>query len=302
VRGAVEAWDESWIGSEPDLTRVPEEVRAAEAGGRTAVQGPRRAGDLRKAMSLLDLTSLSGRETPADIRSLCSRAVRPLPGEAGVHVAAVCVFPEHVPLARETLGAAPVAVATVAGDFPRGTASLSRKVEEVRAAVRVEAGEVDVVVDRRRIEAGDWHALYREVRALRKAAPEAVLKVILGTGELASLSLVERASRVCLLAGADFLKTSTGFEGTNATLPAGAAMCRALLAFRDRSGTRAGLKPAGGIRRPEEALAWIEMGRTLLGPDWIQPARFRIGASGLLETLVGTMGLEGPSHLPFRET
>jgi deoxyribose-phosphate aldolase len=193
-----------------------------------------------------------------------------------------------------------VAVATVAGDFPRGTAPLSRKVEEVRAAVRAGAGEVDVVVDRRRIEGHDWEALFQEVQALREAAGQAVLKVILGTGELGSPAQVIQASRACLMAGADFLKTSTGFEETNATLPAGVALCRALLAFRKRTGIRAGLKPAGGIRHPQEALAWIEMGRNLLGPDWLRPEGFRIGASGLLDSLVEVMSLEAPSHLPFQ--
>jgi len=293
-------WDGSWVGSELDPTGISERVQAAESAGRAALAGPDRVRHLREAVGFLDLTSLTGRETPDDIRSLCSRAVRPLPGEPGIHVAGVCVLPEHVSLAREILEGAPVAVATVAGDFPRGTAPLSRKVEEVRAAVRAGAAEVDVVLDRRRIEGSDWEALFQEVQALREAAGRAVLKVILGTGELASPTRVMRASRACLLAGADFLKTSTGFEETNATLPAGVAMCRALLAFRERTGVRAGLKPAGGIRRPLEALAWIELGRDLLGSEWLRPERFRIGASGLLDSLLEVMSLEGPSHLPFQ--
>jgi deoxyribose-phosphate aldolase len=184
-------------------------------------------------------------------------------------------------------------VATVAGDFPRGLSPLEAKVEEIRAALQAGATEVDAVVDRRPILADDFSSLGREVEAFREAAGQSTLKVILATGELGPSRRIARASLTALEAGADFLKTSTGFERVNATLEAGRAMAGALAAFRDRTGRSRGLKAAGGIRTTHQALEWQDLVLRELGPGWLHPDHFRIGASALLDDLVGAQPAEG---------
>jgi len=249
---------------------------------------------LLQVIGVLDLTSLTGQETPAQIQDLCRWARAPVPDSVRtvgpLTVAAVCVLPPFVPQARRQLEGSPVRVATVAGGFPRGEATVAEKAREIRDAVDAGAQEVDAVVDRRAIHAEAWNQLRDEVEAFRDAAGSALLKTILGTGELASDEAIERASTVCLRAGADFLKTSTGFEEVNATHGAGIAMSRALRAHADRTGWRGGLKAAGGIRVGVQALEWLDLASRWLGPDWIRPERFRIGASSLLDDLARTLG------------
>jgi deoxyribose-phosphate aldolase len=196
-------------------------------------------------------------------------------------------------MAREELAGSRVRVATVAGDFPHGLSPLETKVDEIRAALEAGAAEVDAVVDRRPILSDDFRSLGREVEAFRKAAGGATLKVILATGELGSARRVARASLTALEAGADFLKTSTGFERVNATLEAGRAMAEALREFRDRAGGARGLKAAGGIRTTTQAMEWRELVLRELGPGWLHPDHFRIGASALLDDLVGGRPGEG---------
>jgi deoxyribose-phosphate aldolase len=218
--------------------------------------------------------------------------VNPLPG-TGLSTAAVCVLVPFVALAREALAGSGVRVATVAGDFPRGVAALDQKVAEIRTALAAGADEVDVVVDRRPVLAGDFRSLGREVEAFRDAAGRTTLKVILATGELGSPRRIARASRTALEAGADFLKTSTGFERVNATVEAGRAMAGALREFQERTGAVRGLKAAGGIRTAGQALEWREMVLEELGRGSLDPHRFRIGASALLDDLVRTHAAEG---------
>jgi deoxyribose-phosphate aldolase len=206
--------------------------------------------------------------------------------DTGVTAAAVCVHVPFVPSALHLLAGSGVRTATVAGDFPLGRCPLEAKVEEIRAALAAGAEEVDAVVDRRPILGDDFRALGREVEAFREATGRATLKVILGTGELGSARRVTRASLTALETGADFLKTSTGFDRVNATLEAGRAMAEAIREFRDRSGEERGLKAAGGIRTTHQALQWRELVIRELGTGWLHPDRFRIGASGLLDDLL----------------
>jgi deoxyribose-phosphate aldolase len=244
---------------------------------------------LLRAISFLDLTTLSGDDTPARVRDLCARARQPLRpelaerlGAAELHVAAVCVYHHFLPVALDALAGSGIPVAVACAGFPAGLSPLSLRVAEVRAAVEAGADEIDAVINRSHVLTGEWEALYDEVRAFRAACGEAHLKVILGTGDLGSLTNVARASRLCMLAGADFIKTSTGKEAVNATLPVGVAMLRSIREYAARTGCRVGFKPAGGIRTPAQALEWLRLVRAELGEEWLRPELFRIGASTLL--------------------
>ncbi len=235
---------------------------------------------LLSAVRCIDLTSLEGNETPEAIARLCTQARRPL-SHFDVPVAAVCVYRKDVPLAVRELAGSGIPVATVAG-FPAGSNPLAERVREIAASLAAGALEVDVVITRAHVLDAAWQALYDEIRAFRTACGGAVLKVILATGDLGTLTNVARASRVALMAGADFIKTSTGKEAVNATLPAGVVMAHMIRDHRAATGMAAGLKPAGGIRTARAALDWLVLVVEELGADWIQPALFRIGASSLL--------------------
>jgi len=259
----------------------------ADAGGEIAW--------LLRAVRCLDLTTLAGDDTPARVRRLAARARRPIPADllaacgwpgAAPRVASVCVYPSLVPAAREALAGSGVAVCAVSGGFPSGLATIEARLADVATTVALRADEVDVVIRRGLVLEGALDTLYDEVRALRAACGSTTMKVILGTGDLATLGQVARASRVCLLAGADFLKTSTGKEATNASLPAGLVMARAIRAYRQRTGRAVGLKPAGGIGTVGQVLAWQALVRGALGEGWLGPDRFRIGASGALDEVV----------------
>lgn len=201
-------------------------------------------------------------------------------------VAAVCVFPVFVPPVLEALDGTGISVATVSAGFPHGLSSLSQRIREVGAAVEAGAHEVDVVIRREWALRGRWADLYREVRAFKEAAGSAHLKVILGSGDLTSLQQVARAALTSMMAGADFVKTSTGKEKVNATLPVGLAMARAIRAYHAETGYSVGLKPAGGIRLAREGYQWLRMVEEELGDDWARPRLFRLGASGLLQDVV----------------
>ncbi|MFC1575719.1 deoxyribose-phosphate aldolase [Gemmatimonadota bacterium] len=267
----------------------------------TSWKGPSRGGlvpSLVRILCALDLTTLSGDDTVARVKALCRRAQAPLPrgflallGGAALRprVAAVCVFPAFVPSAITALGASGVRVATVAAGFPHGLSGLEERVQEVRAAVALGAQEVDVVIRREWALSGKWERLHQEVREFREAAGSACLKVILATGELGEPNRIARAALTVLQAGADFVKTSTGKEKVNATLTAGLAMTAAIRAYEDLAGFRAGLKPAGGIRTAQDGLLWLRLVETEMGPEATGPDRFRIGASGLLDSLVERM-------------
>jgi len=239
----------------------------------------------------MDLTTLQGDDTPGNVRRLCAKARRPIRddliealgvGHLGLTVGAVCVYHQLVPTAVEALAGSGIPVAAVSTGFPAGLSPFRQRVEEIRASLEAGAREIDVVVTRGHVLTGAWEALYDEVRAFREACGDACLKVILGTGELATLTNVARASRVAMLAGADFIKTSTGKEAVNATLPVGIVMVRQIRAFHERSGIAVGFKPAGGIRAAKQALEYLYLMKEELGNPWLRPALLRLGASALL--------------------
>jgi deoxyribose-phosphate aldolase len=202
-----------------------------------------------------------------------------------IRTASVCVYHQFVEVALRALEGSEIPVCAVAAGFPHGLSPFEQRVQEVEASVRAGASEIDIVITRAHVLTGNWQELYDEVRAFREACGEAHLKTILATGELGSLRNVGRASLVCMMAGADFIKTSTGKESVNATLPVGLVMVRSIRDYRERTGYDIGLKPAGGIRSAKETLVWLSMMRDELGLPWTRPGLFRFGASSLLRDL-----------------
>jgi deoxyribose-phosphate aldolase len=267
------------------------ERRAATLTTRRTVKKEYQAAWLVKAMTCIDLTTLSGDDTPERVRRLCAKARRPLSGEMAASlgldavrltVAAVCVYPTMVRPAAQALEGSGIPVASVATGFPAGLTPLKQRLEEIRYAVGEGAGEIDIVITRAHVLNRDWNALYDEVAAMREACGPAHLKAILGTGDLKTLRNVYAASMVAMQAGADFIKTSTGKEDINATLPVSLVMVRALRDYRERTGVDIGFKPAGGLRTAKDALAWLILMKEELGLPWMQPDLFRIGASALI--------------------
>lgn len=281
--------DGDWLAS-VRVNRSASERRSATLTTRRSVKGDAQAGWLLRAISLIDLTTLAGDDTPARVRRLCAKALQPLRpdllsalGMADVPLTtgAVCVYHAMVPAAVGAL-AGRVPVAAVSTAFPAGLTPFELRVAEIRASVAAGAAEIDVVINRQQALGGDWSALYHEIRAFREACGPAHLKVILGTGELGTLQTVARASLVAMMAGADFIKTSTGKESVNATLPVSLTMVRTIRDYWERSGFAVGFKPAGGIRSTKEVLAWMILMREELGRRWLEADLFRVGASGLL--------------------
>ena len=273
------------------INRSAVERRASTLGTRRSVKKEWQAAWLLKAVSLMDLTTLSGDDTAGRVRRLCAKARQPvrrdlleaLEAESlQLGVGAVCVYHAFVPVAVEALRGSPIPVAAVSTGFPHGLSPLSIRIAEIEASVAAGATEIDVVITRGHVLTGNWSALYHEVRAFREACGDAHLKVILATGELGTLTRIAQASMVSMMAGADFIKTSTGKESVNATLPTGVVMARQIRAYRERTGFQVGLKPAGGIRTAKEALLWLIMIREELGVEWLDPHLFRFGASSLL--------------------
>ncbi|RBP00178.1 deoxyribose-phosphate aldolase, partial [Roseiarcus fermentans] len=282
--------DPSWFESVGVNTSAVER-RAATLTTRRSVKKEYQAAWLVKALACIDLTTLSGDDTPDRVRRLCAKARRPLSEELlralGLEdqaptVAAVCVYPTMVPHAVRALAGSGIPVASVATGFPTGLMPLRLRLEEIAFAVGEGAAEIDIVITRAHVLGRDWTALYDEIAAMREACGRAHLKTILGTGELKTLRNVYAASMVAMQAGADFIKTSTGKEDVNATLPVSLVMVRALRDYRERVGVDIGFKPAGGLRAAKDALAWLILMKEELGLAWMQPDLFRIGASGLL--------------------
>jgi deoxyribose-phosphate aldolase len=239
----------------------------------------------------MDLTTLSGDDTAGRVRRLCAKARRPVrtdlleamgASQLPIRVGAVCVYHRFVATAVEALEGSGIPVAAVSTGFPAGLSPLEQRLDEIRASVAAGAEEIDIVITRSHVLTEDWRALYDEVRAMREACGDAHIKTILATGELGTLRNVARASAVCMMAGADFIKTSTGKEAVNATLPVGLVMARAIRDFRERTGHMVGLKPAGGIRTAKDALDWLVLMKEELGDRWLRPDLFRFGASSLL--------------------
>jgi deoxyribose-phosphate aldolase len=273
------------------VNRSAIERTAASLLRRRAVSKQRQAVWLLRAIACMDLTTLAGDDTPGTVRRLAAKARRPVRPDllrtlgfdpVTVRVAAVCVYHGLVATAVDALRGSGIPVAAVSTGFPAGLSPFPQRVAEIRASVEAGAEEIDIVITRAHVLTGNWLALYDEVRIFREAAGEAHLKAILATGELGTLSNAARASLVCLMAGSDFIKTSTGKETVNATLPVGLVMARALREYGDRSGQVAGLKPAGGIRTGRDALDWLILMKEELGEEWTRPERFRFGASALL--------------------
>ncbi len=280
--------DLDWVLSSQANTSAIER-RAATLPGRRSVKKDHQAAWLLKAVTLIDLTTLAGDDTPGRVRRLCAKARQPLRadlldtlGMAGLSVGAICVYHEMVPVAVEALRGSGIPVAAVSTGFPAGLSPYRLRVAEIGESVAAGAREIDIVISRRHVLTGDWQALYDEVSEFRAACGDAHLKAILATGELGSLRNVARASLVAMMAGADFIKTSTGKEGVNATLPVSLVMIRALRDYHDRTGYRIGYKPAGGISKAKDSLTYLSLLREELGPRWMQPDLFRFGASSLL--------------------
>jgi deoxyribose-phosphate aldolase len=273
------------------VNRSAVERRAATIPSRRSIKKQWQAAWLLRAIRCMDLTTLSGDDTPGRVRRLCAKARRPVQQELlealgaahlGNRVAAVCVYHQMVPTAARALEGSGIPVAAVSAGFPAGLSPLEQRIKEVEASVQAGAEEIDIVITRAHLFAGDWQAMYDEVKAFREACGDAHLKVILATGDLRILRNVARASLVCMMAGADFIKTSTGKETVNATMPVSLVMLRMIRAYLERTGYRIGFKPAGGISQAKQALAYLAMMKDELGRPWLEPSLFRFGASSLL--------------------
>ena len=267
------------------------ERRAQTLVTRRTVKKEWQAAWLLRAISCMDLTTLSGDDTDERVRRLCAKARHPIQQEIEqklgieelqIKVAAVCVYHTFVETALHALEGSGVHVAAVSTGFPAGLSPLTERVAEIRRSVEAGAHEIDVVITRAHVFGGRWQALYDEVAAFKQASGSAHMKVILGTGDLLTLRNVGRASVVAMMAGADFIKTSTGKEPTNATLPVGLVMTRAIREYAQQTGMAVGFKPAGGIRTAKQSIEWLALIKEELGPSWMRAEMFRFGASGLL--------------------
>jgi deoxyribose-phosphate aldolase len=267
------------------------ERRVATLSGRRTVKNDAQAAWLLKAIACIDLTTLNGDDTAERVKRLCDKAKAPVRGdildalgfaERRVHTGAVCVYHRFVATAVEALDGSDIPVAAVSTGFPAGLVPHDLKLKEIEASVRDGAHEIDVVITRESVLTGDWRALFAEVRDFRAACGNAHLKAILATGDLKTLRNVARASMVCMMAGADFIKTSTGKEGVNATLPVALAMLRMIRVYQERTGYKIGFKPAGGLSTAKDVLNYQFLMKEELGRDWLEPDLFRIGASALL--------------------
>lgn len=279
-----------WV-REIRVNRSAVERRAATLPRRRTVKKEWQIGWLLRAVTLIDLTTLSGDDTEGNVRRLCAKARQPVrqdllealgAADLGIRVGAVCVYHAYVPTAVAALEGSGIPVAAVSTGFPAGLNPFPQRLAEIRTSVEAGAREIDIVVTRSHVLRGDWESLYNEVRAFRQACGEAHMKTILATGELATLRNVARASMVCMMAGADFIKTSTGKEPVNATLPVGLVMARMIRAYREATGAHVGFKPAGGIRKARQATDWMLLIKEELGTEWLTPSLFRFGASSLL--------------------
>ncbi len=283
-------FDPGWVAAARVNTSAARR-RTATHTGRRSVKKEWQAAWLLRAITCIDLTTLAGDDTPGNVRRLCHKARQPVRrdllealgmADQGITAGAVCVYPNRVRDAVQALEGTNIPVASVATGFPAGQTPLNARLEEIHAAVADGAREIDVVINRTAALTGDWALLYDEVRQMREACGEAHMKTILATGELATLRTVYRASLVCMMAGADFIKTSTGKEAVNATLEVSLVMMRAIRDYRQQTGYRVGFKPAGGIRTAKQTLAWQTLMKDELGDEWLMPNLFRIGASSLL--------------------
>ena len=282
------ALDLDWVARVQANTSAIER-RAATLPGRRTVKKEYQAAWLARAITLIDLTTLAGDDTPGRVRRLCAKARQPVRpdllealGLPPLTTGAVCVYHEMVGTAVEALTGTGIPVAAVSTGFPAGLSPYPLRVKEIEESVKAGASEIDIVISRRHVLTGNWQALYDEMRDFRAVCGYAHVKAILSTGELGTLKNVARASLVCMMAGADFIKTSTGKESVNATLPVSLTMIRAIRAYEQATGHKIGYKPAGGISKAKDALVYLSLMKEELGDDWLRPDLFRFGASSLL--------------------
>jgi deoxyribose-phosphate aldolase len=282
------ALDLDWVASVQANTSAIER-RAATLPGRRSVKKDYQAAWLARAISCIDLTTLAGDDTPGRVRRLCAKARQPARAEIldaiglpDLTVGAVCVYHDMIAPAVEALEGSGIPVAAVSTGFPAGLSPFHLRVREIEESVKAGAAEIDIVISRRHVLTGDWQGLYDEMKTFRAACGEAHVKAILATGELGTLRNVARASLVCMMAGADFIKTSTGKESVNATLPVSLVMIRAIRAYEAATGFRVGYKPAGGISKAKDAVTYLALMKEELGDPWLRPDLFRFGASSLL--------------------
>ena len=289
-RNPLHAFDPDLVDS-VRVNRSASERRVATLPGWRTVKKQWQAAWLVKAVQCIDLTTLAGDDTPGRVRRLCAKARQPVRkdlldamgiGELGITTGAVCVYHEMIPTAVEALKGTAIPVAAVSTGFPAGLNPLDLRIKEVEASVAAGAREIDIVLKRANVLTGNWQAVYDEVKAFREACGPAHLKTILGTGDLGTLANVAKASMVCMMAGADFIKTSTGKETVNATLPVALTMVRTIRAWRELTGCKVGFKPAGGISDAKTVMNFQFLMKEELGVEWLQPDLFRIGASSLL--------------------
>jgi deoxyribose-phosphate aldolase len=287
--------DLDWV-SRVHINRSAVERRAATLTTRRTVKKEWQAAWLLRAITCIDLTTLAGDDTPGNVLRLCAKARQPVRLDlldalgfnqhtTPLHVGAVCVYHNLVPVAVDALRGSDIPVAAVSTGFPAGQISFEQKLQEIEASVKAGATEIDIVISRAHVLAGNWQALYDEVKAFRTACGEAHMKTILATHELATLRNVGMASLVCMMAGADFIKTSTGKEPVNAILPVGIVMVRAIRDYYQQTGYKVGFKPAGGIRTAKSSLDWLILMKEELGNEWLHNTLFRLGASGLLSDI-----------------
>jgi deoxyribose-phosphate aldolase len=269
----------------PPVDQVAVEERAAALGKRSIKKEAKVAG-LRLAARMMDLTTLEGKDTPGKVRALCAKALTPLAGQDVGPCAAVCVYPNLVPVAKEALAGSSVKVASVATAFPSGQSPLDVKLADVRRAVELGADEIDMVIDRGAMLSGDYARVFDEIAATKEACGPAHLKVILETGELGSYDVVRKASEIGIAAGGDFIKTSTGKVQPAATPAVTLVMLEAIADHFHATGRRIGMKPAGGVRTAKQALHYLVLVKETLGDAWLTPDLFRFGASALLNDVL----------------
>jgi len=274
------------------VNRSAVERRTASLGGRRTVKKAHQAAWLLRAIQCMDLTTLSGDDTPGNVHRLCAKAKQPVRqdileklGLDSLHTGAVCVYHQYVEDCKRNLEGTSIPVAAVSTGFPAGLSPMRERLHEIQASVAAGADEIDIVITRAHVLTGNWQALYDEMQMFREACGEAHVKAILATGELGTLTNVAKASMVCMMAGADFIKTSTGKEPVNATLPVALTMNRMIREYQEMTGYKVGFKPAGGIRTAKQSLDFLILMKEELGHDWVQPNLFRLGASTLLSDI-----------------
>ena len=280
--------DLDWISSIQANTSAIER-RASSIASRRSIKKQHQAAWLLQAVKCIDLTTLSGDDTTGRVKRLCAKAKNPISSKLledldldNITVGAVCVYHDMIEAAVSKLKGTRIPVAAVSTGFPAGLSPLPLRIAEIEYSVSAGASEIDIVISRRHVLTQNWKALYEEVKDFRKACGSAHIKTILATGDLGTLRNVARASAVCMMAGADFIKTSTGKEPVNATLPVSLVMMRAIREYHEKTGFKIGYKPAGGISKAKDALTYLSLVKEELGDQWLSPDLFRFGASSLL--------------------